>query len=145
VIMFPSYELLLKWAILSVTYASISVLAACAEDGSFGALMGGSPRNYSPAAEKNIARYKPAAKPSVDLPTVSEVMSKSTSDIEELLGAPHLLREESGAQVWQYADQSCVMLLYFYEDDSNDWRVTHAETRQKNSATGSSANCATAT
>ena len=105
--------------------------------------MGGSPRDFVPQ-EQNVASYKPPAKPAVDLPSIQDVLSKSTNEIETLLGAPHLLREESGAQVWQYADQTCVMLLYFYEDSANNWRVAHAETRKKNTS-GSSANCATAT
>ena len=69
------------------------------------------------------------------------MLGKADADIESQLGRPGLKREELGAQVWQYADQSCVLLLYLYKDDKRRWRVTHAESRRKNSAADQSATC----
>ena len=133
--MLANYELYLKWAMLSVAYAVISVPAACAEDGSFSALLRGSD---IPRSEPMIASTAPVQ--NIKLPQATDMLGKAANDIENLFGAPGLRREEPGAQVWQYANQDCVLLLYLYEDANRDWRVTHAETRKKNTYNGSG-NC----
>ncbi len=56
-------------------------------------------------------------------------MGKDAATIENLLGAPTLLREETGAQIWQYANVHCVLLLYLYEDGGQLYRVAHLEAR----------------
>ncbi len=138
--MLTNYELYLKWAMLSVAYAIISVLSACAEDGSFNALMRGDPiASVGPA----IATAPPQQ--DIKLPNATDMMGRAASDIESLFGTPALRREEMGAQVWQYTSQDCVLLLYLYEDANKDWRVTHAETRRKNTATDPTGLCGAAT
>ena len=43
-----------------------------------------------------------------------------------LLGEPNLVRQEPPAQVWLYADGSCVFHVYLYEQPGDGgYRVTH--------------------
>jgi|GEM_PF-3480422 len=127
--MMSDYDSLVKWAAMSVMYASLTVLAACAEDGMFGTAM---QTNQNPqfAALPNDS-LPPMIKPTRDLPQAGTMLGKDIAALEAELGQPSLLREEVGAQVWQYTDQVCVLLLYLYQSDDSIWRVTHAETRRK--------------
>ena len=126
--MMSDYDSLLKWAAMSVMYASLTILAACAEDGMFGASMQSNPTAQM-ASLPNTAT--PMIKPTIDLPNAATMLGKDIRALETELGQPSLLREELGAQVWQYTDQVCVLLLYLYESEDQVWRVTHAETRRK--------------
>ena len=126
--MMSDYDSLVKWAAMSVMYAALTILAACAEDGMFGTAMQGSSRAQMASLPDDPL---PMTKPSVPLPKAGTMLGKDVVAIEAQLGKPSLLREELGAQVWQYTDQVCVLLLYLYESEDMVWRVTHAETRRK--------------
>jgi len=52
----------------------------------------------------------------------------AANDVSRLLGAPGLLRNEGPAQVWQYADQTCILDLFLYNDGSRHV-VRYAEAR----------------
>ena len=72
-------------------------------------------------------------------------MGKGAGEVESLLGQPSLLREEQGAQVWQYASTGCVLLLYLYADELNAFHVTHMEARGRGDGPSDVAGCLAAT
>jgi hypothetical protein len=114
------YDAVLKWAVLSTMLAALTVLASCAETGPL-ALAPGAPERAQPPRP---ARTGPP-------PTEASLIGKAGSDVQGVLGAPALLRQEMGAQVWQYASARCVLLIYLYEEADSSYRVTHVEARPK--------------
>lgn len=120
--MLDSYDALLKWAVLSTILAGLSVLAACGESAPFA--FPGLAEQGNPAAVARRAGTGPA-------PDQQALLGKIGPEVATLLGKPSLLRQEIGAQVWQYAGASCVLLLYLYQDDENAYRVTHVEARPR--------------
>jgi len=44
-----------------------------------------------------------------------QLMGLTASALENLLGQPTLLRSEAPAQLWQYADELCVLQIFLYE------------------------------
>lgn len=59
----------------------------------------------------------------------------------KLIGAPGLVRREKGVEVWQYTDNSCTLLLYFYEDQSGKRKLNYSETLSKGPAEVAPAAC----
>ncbi len=116
-------DLMIKWAVMGALFAGLSLVAACAERASL------APSDAQPGSVQNAAALRPA--PKGPAPTSQSMMGKDASAIENLLGAPTLLREEVGAQIWQYAGAHCVLLLYLYEDGGKLYRVAHMEARIK--------------
>ena len=52
--------------------------------------------------------------------------------LEDLLGTPSLLRPEPPAQLWQYADEKCVLQVYLYDPPAGgDAVVEHVEARMR--------------
>jgi hypothetical protein len=56
------------------------------------------------------------------------VMGLDELAIQQLLGAPRLIRREAPAEVWQYRTAACVLDLFLY-DEAAGRRVTYAEAR----------------
>lgn len=121
--MLDSYDALLKWAVLSSILAGLSVLAACAESAPF-AFPGLTEQGNPAQVVERRVRTGPA-------PDQQALLGKIGPEVTTLLGEPSLLRQEMGAQVWQYAGVSCVLLLYLYQDDDKAYRVTHVEARPR--------------
>ena len=69
--------------------------------------------------------------------TPGELVGLSGVEVAGLLGAPSLTRHDDPAEVWQYADGGCVLLVFLYGAAGGSGRVSHAETR----GTGASAQC----
>ena len=130
------HEATLKWAETGALFLGLTVLAACAETGGMG-LGTGVPRDAATAPAKP-KRTGPA-------PTEAALMGKQGSDIENLLGAPTLLRREDGAQVWQYAGERCVLLLYLYQQTDSAYRVSYLEARPRPGGASDVAACLSAT
>ncbi len=121
--MLDSYDALLKWAVLSTILAGLSVLAACAESSLFS--FSGLNTPNKPAEVAGRTTRTGAA------PDEEALLGKAGSEVAGLLGEPTLLRQEMGAQVWQYAGSRCVLLLYLYEGEDKAYRVTHVEARPR--------------
>jgi hypothetical protein len=49
------------------------------------------------------------------VPPEQQLMGLSASALEGVLGEPTLLRPEAPAQLWQYADDLCVLQIFLYE------------------------------
>ena len=63
-----------------------------------------------------------------------QVMGLADAELEELLGAPGLLRDEPPAQVWQYGKGECVLDVFLYSEAVNRasvYRVVYYELREK--------------
>jgi len=58
--------------------------------------------------------------------TPGELVGLSGAEVAGLLGAPSLTRHDDPAEVWQYADGGCVLLVFLYGPAG---KVSHAETR----------------
>lgn len=69
--------------------------------------------------------------------TPGELVGLSGVQVAGLLGTPSLTRHDDPAEVWQYADGGCVLLVFLYGPTGSAGRVSHAETR----GAGASAQC----
>jgi hypothetical protein len=58
-----------------------------------------------------------------------QIVGLSDGEVTGLFGTPSLLRREDAAQVWQYAANDCVLLVFLYEEGQGAPRVRHAEAR----------------
>lgn len=128
-------DTILKFVVLGGLFAAIMLVAACSEMVGLG--------RFQAADEAQFAAVDPLPQGSGLAPDA--IMGKRAGEVESLLGQPSLLREEQGAQVWQYASTSCVLLLYLYTDEMNAYRVTHMEARGKGSGPSDVTNCLAAT
>lgn len=59
------------------------------------------------------------------------LMGKGPAALRAMLGEPSLLRRDQGAEVWQYAGQSCVLFLYLYPDAAGAPAVSYVDARLK--------------
>lgn len=89
----------------------------------------------------------PSPKPVIrDVDTrAKELMDLDAESVRARYGQPRLLRKESPAQVWQYADDTCVLLLVLYEpkDGKGSPRVKYAQGRMLPGRETEAANCLT--
>ena len=98
----------------------------------------------SPAAAKRKHHEQPAPAPATQPPANSgqpivpsieararELIDMDAESVRARLGQPRLLRREPPAQVWQYADDTCVLLLFLYDPKSGKGpaRVQYAQGR----------------
>jgi hypothetical protein len=85
----------------------------------------------SPAVARKKHHEPPPPVPAPQLPAKSgppivptieararELIDMDAESVRARLGQPKLLRREPPAEVWQYADDSCVLLLIFYDPKS---------------------------
>jgi hypothetical protein len=59
------------------------------------------------------------------------LVGKGPEALRAMLGEPTLLRRDQGAEVWQYAGQTCVLFLYLYPDDAGAPVVSYVDARLK--------------
>jgi hypothetical protein len=64
----------------------------------------------------------------------------SDKELTSLLGTPAWTRRETPAEVWQYQGTTCVVDVYFYEEDGTP-RVYYAEARDESARTVTLAAC----
>jgi hypothetical protein len=67
-------------------------------------------------------------------PAPDTLIGSDQDGIVKLVGAPGLVRRERGVEVWQYAPESCVLLLYFYDDKAGARKLTYLEAMPKGAA-----------
>jgi hypothetical protein len=96
----------------------------------------------SPSSQQTPAQ---PAKPAVpDIATRAKgLLDQDADTVRARFGEPRLLRKEPPAQVWQYGDDGCVLLVILYEpkDGRGAPKVKYAEGRilpGRDAATGSS-------
>ena len=111
-------------------------------------------RAAAPTPQPQVAALPPAAPaapvapPALPLPTMelSEFEGLDRFEVEGLLGAPDLARNEPTAQVLQYGIQAdCALHLFLYQpQDGGPYRVEHAEVSPANPGVSAQAACITA-
>ena len=92
------------------------------------------------------APAQPAKPVIVDVDTrAKELMDLDAESVRARYGQPRLLRKESPAQVWQYADDTCVLLLVLYDpkDGKGSPRVKYAQGRMLPGREAEAAHCLT--
>jgi hypothetical protein len=61
-------------------------------------------------------------------PTPARLRGLSGNELEAALGEPTLLRQDGGAQLWQYSGSGCVLHVFLY-DDHGTYRVVYSRVR----------------
>jgi hypothetical protein len=67
------------------------------------------------------------ALPPIERPAV-HLVGMTTIQVERLLGQPRFVRHDGQAQIWRFANQSCVLDVFFYREP-NGYTVRHYEMR----------------
>jgi hypothetical protein len=67
----------------------------------------------------------------IEGPSPDSLVGSDGAGILKLVGAPGLVRRERGVEVWQYTDDTCVLLLYFYDDTDGARKLTYLEALAK--------------
>lgn len=65
----------------------------------------------------------------LEVPQVHQVVGLKADGLRRYFGEPTLLRTEADAELWQYAVEGCVLLLFLYEDAEGAPSVAHFESR----------------
>jgi len=103
-------------------------------------------KEETPPVPVQQAPAQPAKPVVVDVSTrARELMDLDAESVRARYGQPRLLRKESPAQVWQYADDICVLLVVLYEpkDGKGSPRVKYAQGRMLPGRETEAANCLT--
>lgn len=70
----------------------------------------------------------PAAQPAVPKPVLADLLGRSATQIDGLLGAPDLVRTEGAGEVRIYRNAACVLHVFVYPRGGTR-QATHAEAR----------------
>jgi len=122
------------------------VLAAVIAAVSAGAADARRKKQETPPPPVQQAPAQPAKPAIPDINTrARELMDLDAESVRARYGQPRLLRKESPAQVWQYADDTCVLLVVLYEpkDGKGSPRVKYAQGRMLPGRETEVANCLT--
>lgn len=68
-----------------------------------------------------------APSPPLDGPGLSPFAGMSPEELRAQWGAPSLMRNEAGAQLWQFQGAGCVVLAYLYPNASGGMETAFAE------------------
>lgn len=93
------------------------------------------------------AQQATATAPSATESTHSkDLVGLGPDELQHLFGHPQMVRDETGAEVWQYRAQACVLDLYLYPQESQGTalRVTYLEARDRSAASLATDPCVTA-
>tara|TARA_R110002073_G_scaffold198780_3_gene357958 strand:+ start:5905 stop:6345 length:441 start_codon:yes stop_codon:yes gene_type:complete len=60
---------------------------------------------------------------------IDNIMNLARGTLRDILGDASLVRKEKDAEVWLYRNDHCVMHLYFYPNDNDDYRLEYVNTR----------------
>ena len=91
-----------------------------------------SPALQSAPVEKP-ATAAPRRNTAIHAASAGELMGKTPQGLRALMGAPSLLRKDHGAEVWQYAGDSCVLFAYLYPNAKGVPEVSYLDARKKTS------------
>ncbi len=75
-----------------------------------------------------------------------DLMGMGPDQLQHLFGHPQLVRSETGAEIWQYRAQACVLDLYLYPQEAagTPLRVTYLEARDRSAASLAADPCVSA-
>ncbi len=114
------------WRRGPLSVLALTLLAGCASDGA-GTIADPDTAPVPEAAPAVAVIPAEPTIPEVDAPAPSEMLGWSTSQVTETLGAATLVRNERGAEIWQYRTDACVLFLFFYHDGTAT-TVKHIDT-----------------
>ncbi len=80
-----------------------------------------------PAPAAPVEPAKPAPPPPPPPPTSADILGMTGVEVTSLLGAPNLARRENRSEVWQYAENGCVLHVFMHGASGTDARVDHLE------------------
>jgi hypothetical protein len=99
------------------------------------------------------ATPSPTAQPAVTTASATtgstnskDLMGLGPDELQHLFGHPQQVRDETGAEVWQYRVEACVLDLYLYpqESEGTPLRVTYLEARDRSAASLATEPCVSA-
>ncbi|MEN3975373.1 hypothetical protein [Emcibacter sp. SYSU 3D8] len=98
----------------------------------------------APAAQQTSAAAAKPVVPSIET-RARELMDLDEDGVRARYGQPRLLRKEPPAQVWQYADDACVLLVVLYDpkDGRGRPKVKYARGHMLPGHENDAANCLT--
>jgi hypothetical protein len=115
------------------------------------------PPNGSAAPATSTASATTTTSPDVQQATASapastenahseDLVGLGPDELQHLFGHPQMVRDETGAEIWQYRAQACVLDLYLYPQESQGTalRVTYLEARDRSAASLATDPCVTA-
>jgi hypothetical protein len=120
---------------LSALVLVATLLAGCA-----GTSEQPAPETPAPVAAPS-ASAAPRISGTIKASRADELMGQSPKGLRALLGAPTLLRQDHGAQMWQYAGKSCVLLAYLYPNAKGEPEVSYLDARAKSAGSVPVADC----
>lgn len=102
--------------------------------------------NSAPATTPAVQQATATAPAATGNAQSKDLMGMGPDDLQHLFGHPQLVRNETGAEVWQYRAQACVLDLYLYPQESagTPLRVTYLEARDRSAASLATDPCVSA-
>jgi hypothetical protein len=95
----------------------------------------------TPAAAHGIDGTTPASAPIARLTgDPKELVGLDHAVVRRALGDPLHIRNETPAQVWQYATGDCIVDLYLYDQDGA-WTVAYVEARSHTAESAPTSRC----
>jgi hypothetical protein len=81
------------------------------------------------------AKASSAQQAKLEGPAPESLVGSDQASIQKLVGTPTLVRKEKGVEVWQYTDNSCTLIMYFYDDKASGARkLTYMDAVARNGA-----------
>jgi len=87
-------------------------------------------RAQEAAAGGAAPKVQARAEKRIEGPAPESLIGSEEGAVIKLVGAPSLVRREKGVDVWQYTDEACTLLLFFY-DKEGARRLTYLEAMPK--------------
>ena len=100
-----------------VLLLSVLLVAGCGGAGDEPPVSEVPPEEPAPEAAVQVAVPEPEPEP---LFRIENIVGLSPHTVEDILGAPEVVRHEKDARVWMYKNSNCVIHLYFYENELGD-------------------------
>jgi hypothetical protein len=104
------------------------------------------PAASSPTATATPSPAVTTASATTGSADAKDLMGLGPDELQHLFGHPQLVRDETGAEVWQYRAEACVLDLYLYpqESEGTPLRVTYLEARDRSAASLATEPCVSA-
>jgi hypothetical protein len=83
-----------------------------------------------PVVSKPTAQTSPVSPMSAEVPgkrPASSLVGLTADEVRNRFGMPDVQRRENTAELWQYADAGCVLLVYLYGSSAAGEQVAHVD------------------
>jgi hypothetical protein len=90
----------------------------------------------SPASRPGVQQATTTSPAAPETAHSQDLVGLGPDELQHLFGHPQMVRDETGAEVWQYRVDACVLDLYLYPQESagTPLRVTYLEARDRSAA-----------